>query len=86
MDLWIYDVGDDVRPEDIERGCLAAESLIDSRGFTTEQAYAAVLARSNGERFDANAARAWDDAEDAALGAMFGDIDDWPDEAVLGPA
>ena len=64
----------------------AAPALIESRGITVDQAYAAVMKRSNRESFDRNAAKAWDDAEDAALGAIFGDIDDWPDDAVLGLA
>jgi hypothetical protein len=85
-ELWLHDVGDDVTREEIQKGCAAAKALIESRGITIDQAYAAVMKRSNRESFDRNAAKAWDDAEDAALGAIFGDIDDWPDDAVLGLA
>ncbi len=85
-DLWIYDVSDDVAPDDIERGCLVAEQLIESRGFTVQKAYASVLARAHDEAYDRRAAKAWDEAEDAALGEIFGHIDDWPDDAVLGLA
>ena len=85
-ELWLHDVGDDVTREEIQKGCAAAKALIESRGITVDQAYAAVMKRSNRESFDRSAAKAWDDAEDAALGAIFGDIDDWPDDAVLGLA
>ena len=85
-ELWLHDVGADVTREEIEKGCSAATALITSRGFSVDQAYAAVMKRSNRESFDRRAAKAWDDAEDAALGAIFGDIDDWPDDAVLGLA
>ncbi len=83
-DLWIHDAGDDVMAEDIQRGCKAAEKLITARGFTVDQAYQAVLARANRERFNAKAAASWDAAEDAAFAAIYGDRDDWPDDAVLG--
>jgi hypothetical protein len=85
-ELWLHDVGDDVSHDEIRKGCAAAETLIASRGLTVDEAYAAVMKRSNRESFDRRAAKAWDDAEDAALGAIFGDIDDWPDDAVLGLA
>lgn len=85
-ELWLHDVGDDVSHEEIRKGCAAAKALIESRGLSIDQAYAAVMKRSNRESFDRKAAKAWDDAEDAALGAIFGDIDDWPDDAVLGLA
>ncbi|HRO59575.1 MAG TPA: hypothetical protein PK177_10500 [Burkholderiaceae bacterium] len=85
-ELWLHDVGDDVSREEIQKGCAAATALIASRGLTVDQAYEAVMKRSNRESFDRKAAKAWDDAEDAALGAIFGDIDDWPDDAVLGLA
>ncbi len=84
--LWIYDADDAVSPEDIERGCLVAEQLIESRGYSVEQAYAAVLARAHDEAYDRRAAKAWDEAEDAAMGEVFGAPDDWPDEPVLGLA
>ncbi len=85
-ELWLHDVGDDVSREEIQKGCAAAAALITSRGLTVDQAYEAVMKRSNRESFDRKAAKAWDDAEDAALAAIFGDIDDWPDDAVLGLA
>ncbi|MFA7666652.1 MAG: hypothetical protein WCY32_11100 [Burkholderiaceae bacterium] len=85
-ELWLHDVGDDVSGDEIRKGCAAAAALIESRGLTIDQAYAAVMKRSNRESFDRSAAKAWDDAEDAALAAIFGDIDDWPDDAVLGLA
>lgn len=85
-ELWLHDLGADVSREEIEKGCAAGTTLITSRGFTIDQCYEAVMKRSNRESFDRRAAKAWDDAEDAALGAIFGDIDDWPDEAVLGLA
>ncbi len=83
MKLWILDA--DASDADIEDGCRAAEKLIVSRGLTVEAAYAAVLARAGRERFDRRAAKAWDDAEDAAFRACYGDGDDWPDDAVLAP-
>jgi hypothetical protein len=83
-ELWLHDVGPDVTKEDIQRGCTAATALIKSRGLSVDQAYAAVMKRSNRESFDRKAAKAWDDAEDAALETIFGNIDDWPDDAVLG--
>jgi hypothetical protein len=85
-ELWLHDVGEDVTPEEIRQGCAAATALITSRGLTVDQAYTAVMKRSNRESFDRKAAKAWDDAEDAALAEIFGDIDDWPDDAVLGLA
>ncbi len=84
MKLWIVDA--EASDADIEAGCRAAEALIASRGFTVEAAYAAVLARTGRERFDRRAAKAWDDAEDAAFGVCYGEGDDWPDDAVLVPA
>ncbi|MCP5266256.1 MAG: hypothetical protein H6934_09075 [Burkholderiaceae bacterium] len=54
-------------PADIEAGCQAAARLITGRGLTVDQAYWAVMARSNRERFDRRAAKAWDDAEDEAI-------------------
>ncbi|GAA4405128.1 hypothetical protein [Quisquiliibacterium transsilvanicum] len=84
MKLWILDA--DASDADIEAGCRAAEALITSRGLTVEAAYAAVLARAGRERFDRRAAKAWDDAEDAAFRACYGNGDDWPDDAVLAPA
>lgn len=83
-DLIIIDAGDETSKESIEVGCLAAEQLIESRGFTVAVAYTAALARANDEPFDKRAAKAWDDAEDAAFKAAFGHIDDWPEDAVLG--
>lgn len=85
-ELWLHDVGDDVSREEILKGCAAATALIASRGLTVDEAYDAVMKRSNRESFDRKAAKAWDDAEDAALAAIFGDVDDWPDDAVLGLA
>lgn len=84
MKLWILDAG--VADEAIEAGCRAAEALIASRGFTVDAAYAAVLARANRESYARGPAKAWDDAEDAAFRACFGDEDNWPDDAVLAPA
>ncbi len=83
-DLVIIDAGDDVSKEAIEVGCIAAEQLIESRGFTVAAAYEAALARANDESFNKRAAKAWDDAEDAAFKAALGHIDDWPEAAVLG--
>jgi len=82
-DLVIIDAGDDVSKEAITAGCRAAAQLIESRGFTIAAAYGAALARANRESFNRRAAKAWDDAEDAAFKAAFGHIDDWPDDAVL---
>lgn len=84
MKLWILDA--EASDSDIEEGCRAAEALITSRGFTVEAAYAAVLARSERKRFDSRAAKAWDDAEDAAFRVCYGEGDDWPDDAVMAPA
>jgi hypothetical protein len=83
-ELWLHDVGPDVTNEDIQRGCAAATALLQARGLTVDQAYAAVMKRSNREAFDRKAAKGWDDAEDTALETIFGSIDDWPDDAVLG--
>lgn len=84
MKLWILEAeaGDD----DVEQGCRAAEALILKRGFSVQQAYDAVLARSNRERFDRRAAQAWDDAEDEAFRVTYGGDDEWPDDAVMAPA
>jgi hypothetical protein len=58
--------------KDIEEGCAAALALMSSRHVTPEAAYRAVMARSNRERrFDRHAARAWDDAEDAAIRVAY---------------
>jgi hypothetical protein len=85
-DLWILDAGEKVMAADIERGCQAGVVLILKRGFTVDQAYEAVLSRANNERHNAKAASAWDAAEDAAFAELYGDRDDWPDDAVLGIA
>lgn len=82
--LWIYDT--DADDAVIEAGCAAAVKMIESRGFAVEAAYQSVLARSNRESFNRQAAKAWDDSEDEALRVAFGEEDDWPDGAVLGPA
>lgn len=85
MKLWILYA--DASDEAIEAGCRAAEALIASRGYTVEAAYQAVLARKPLAAFSRGPGKAWDDAEDAALRACFGDNeDDWPEDAVLGPA
>jgi len=84
MKLWILDA--DASEQAIEAGCRAAEALIISRGFTVQAAYEAALARANRESYARAPAKAWDDAEDAAFRACFGDEDDWPDDAVLAPA
>ena len=58
--------------EDIEAGCAAALALMASRNVTPEDAYKAVMSRSNRERrFDRHAARAWDDAEDEAIRVAY---------------
>ncbi len=58
--------------QDIEAGCVAALSLLNSRNVTPEAAYKAVMSRSNRERrFDRHAARAWDDAEDEAIRVAY---------------
>ncbi len=83
MNLWLFDC--DAPKEDIEAGCRAAAALIEKRGFTVEQAYDAVMKRSNRERFERRAAQAWDEAEDEALRVTYrGEEPD--DEPVLGPA
>lgn len=84
MKLWILDA--DAPDAAIEAGCRAAEALIIKRGYTVETAYSAVLARANRESYARGPAKAWDDAEDAAFRACFGDEDSWPDDAVLAPA
>ena len=85
MKLWIVDA-EGVGDADIERACGAAEALIARRGLTVEAAYQAVMNRFDGKAFVRTAAKAWDDAEEAALTALYGDIDDWPDGPVLAPA
>ncbi len=83
MNLWLFDC--DAPKEDIEAGCRAAAALIEKRGFSVEQAYDAVMKRSNRERFERRAAQAWDEAEDEALRVTYrGEEPD--DEPVLGPA
>ena len=58
--------------EDVEAGCAAALALMTSRNVTPEDAYKAVMSRSNREgRFDRHAARAWDDAEDEAIRVAY---------------
>jgi len=83
MKLWIFDSG--ASEKDIEAGCQAAVALIEKRGFRVEQAYDAVMKRSNRERFERRAAQAWDDAEDAALRVTYHG-EEPPDEPVLGSA
>jgi hypothetical protein len=82
MKLWIFDSR--ASQEDIEAGCEAATALIEKRGFTVQQAYDAVMKRSNRERFERRAAQAWDDAEDEALRVAYHDREP-QDEPVLGP-
>ena len=58
--------------EDVEAGCAAALALLAGRNVTPEDAYKAVMSRSNRERrFDRHAARAWDDAEDEAIRVAY---------------
>ncbi len=83
MKLWLFDC--EASEQDIEAACGAAAALIESRGLRVEQAYDAVMKRSNRERFDRRAAQAWDDAEDEALEALYPG-EDPPTEPVLGPA
>ena len=83
MKLWLFDC--DAPREDIEAGCSAAVALIEGRGFSVEQAYNAVMKRSNRERFERRAAQAWDDAEDEALKVTYRG-EEPPTEPVLGPA
>jgi hypothetical protein len=83
MKLWLFDC--DAPREDIEAACTAAAALIEGRGVSVEQAYDAVMKRSNRERFDRRAAQAWDDAEDEALEVLYPG-EEAPTEPVLGPA
>ncbi len=83
MKLWLFDCN--APEEDIYAGCRAAAELIERRGFTVQQAYDAVMKRSNRERFERRAAQAWDNAEDEALRVAFHG-EEPPDEPVLGPA
>jgi hypothetical protein len=83
MKLWLFDC--DASEQDIKAACSAAEALIEGRGLRVEQAYNAVMKRSNRERFDRRAAQAWDDAEDAALETIYPG-EEPPTEPVLGPA
>src|SRR5690606_10666265 len=58
--------------EDVAAGCEAALALLASRNVSPEEAYKAVMSRSNRERrFDRHAARAWDDAEDEAIRVAY---------------
>ena len=82
MELWLFDCN--APDADIEAGCRAAAALIEKRGFSVEQAYAAVMKRSNRERFERRAAQAWDNAEDAALRVTYHG-EEPPGEPVLGP-
>jgi hypothetical protein len=83
MKLWIFDSR--APKADIEAGCEAATALIEKRGITVQQAYDAVMKRSNRERFERRAAQAWDDAEDEALRVAYHNREPL-DEPVLGPA
>jgi hypothetical protein len=70
MKLGIADTS--ASPEDIEAGCAAALALMAARNVAPEDAYKAVMSRSNRERrFDRHAARAWDDAEDEAIRVAY---------------
>jgi len=83
MKLRLFDC---TAPEaDVEAGCRAAAALIAKRGFTVQQAYDAVMKRTNRERFERRAAQAWDAAEDEALRVTYHGREP-PDEPVLGPA
>lgn len=83
MKLWLFDCN--APDADIEEGCRAATALIEKRGFTVQQAYDAVMKRSNRERFERRAAQAWDNGEDEALRVAYHGKEP-PDEPVLGPA
>jgi len=83
MKLWLIDCN--APAADIEAGCRAAAALIEKRGFTLQQAYDAVMKRSNRERFERRAAQAWDNAEDEALRVTYHG-EEPPDAPVLGPA
>ena len=83
MKLWLFDCN--APKQDIEDGCRAAELLIESRGLTVEQAYNAVMKRSERRQFERRAAQAWDDAEDEALQITYHG-EEPPTEPVLGPA
>ena len=83
MKLWIFD--SQASPDDIEAGCLAAAKLMEKRGVSVERAYDAVMKRSSRARFDQNAAKAWDYAEDEALRVTYHGAEP-EDEPVLGPA
>ncbi len=82
MKLWLFDCN--ISRDDIEAACRAAEALIEERGFSLEQAYDAVMKRTERQRFDRRAAQAWDDAEDEALNVAYQGAEP-PDEPVLGP-
>lgn len=71
-------------PIQIEAGGAAAEALIKSRGFSLEDAYDAVMKRTERRQYNRAAAKAWDDAEDEAIRVCYGDEDD-SDDAVLAP-
>lgn len=82
MKLTLFDC--DAPAADIAAGAAAAEKLIESRGFTVETAYKAVMARSERGRFERRIAKAWDDAEDEALRVIYRG-EEPPDGPVLGP-
>ena len=83
MNLWLFDCS--APRSDIEAGCRAAAALIEKHGFSVQQAYDAVMKRSNRERFERRAAQSWDAAEDEALRVTYhGAVP--PDEPVLGSA
>ena len=70
MKLGIADTSASV--QDVEAGCNAALALMAARNVTPEDAYKAVMSRSNRERrFDRHAARAWDDAEEEAIRVAY---------------
>jgi len=82
MKLWLFDC--DAPEQDIEAACRTAVALIEARGVSVEQAYDAVMKRSERKRFDRRAAQAWDDAEDEALEVLYPG-EEPPTEPVLGP-
>lgn len=87
MGLWLFYSDDS--PDDIEAACKAAEAVLNTLGFTAEQAQNAALAAADLTDEtglttpNSDAVGAWFNAEDAALQCIFQLTGEWPHQASL---
>ncbi|ENZ78081.1 hypothetical protein OR214_02357 [Ralstonia pickettii OR214] len=72
-----------VNEAEMRDGAEAARELLSGRGFTAQEAHEASVKRGKREPFDEDAARAWDDATNAAFRAAFEGWVAWPEAASL---